>query len=139
VLDEKGAAVSNTGSNIVLNVRRNWSDAFHVRAGVSYWTAPDRSLELFAGAGFDANAVPDATLEATLPDSHRIAGALGVRAALSKTMHLAGSYTHMHYVGRNNIGRSELTRLDLPSKFPDAGGVYNSWIGIVNANIEVAF
>jgi long-chain fatty acid transport protein len=138
-LDENGATIPNTGSNVVLNAKRDWSDTFGIRGGVSYWTNPERTTELFGGLGFDSNAVPDATLEASLPDSHRLAGSLGVRGALGKSIHVAGSYTHMHYLGRNNIGNSELPQYGGQSKFPDAGGVYNSWIGIVNANIEVAF
>ena len=139
VLDEIGATVTNTDSNVVLNARRNWNDTVGVRAGMSYWTNKDRSTELFGGLGFDGNAVPDATLEASVPDSERIAGSLGARFALSKSAYLAASYTHLHYIGRNNIGKSSLTQLGGQSKFPDAGGVYNSWIGIFNANLEYAF
>jgi long-chain fatty acid transport protein len=138
-LDDNGATIPNTDSNVVLNARRNWKDSFGVRAGISYWTEKDRSTELFGGLGFDSNAVPDETLEPSLPDSDRIAGSVGARFALSKNARLAGSYTHMHYVGRDTIGKSTLTQLGGQSRFPDAGGVYNSWIGIFNANLEYAF
>jgi len=139
VLDDKGATIPDTGSNVVLNAKRDWNDTFGVRGGFSYWTKPDRSLEIFGGLGYDSNAVPDATLEVSVPDSDRLAASAGLRFALGKTTHLAGSYTHLQYVGRDNTGKSELAELGGQSKFPDAGGVYNSWIGIVNANIEVGF
>jgi long-chain fatty acid transport protein len=138
-LDDNGATIPGTDSNVVLNARRNFKDTIGVRVGGSFWTDKDRGTEIFGGLGYDGNAVPDETLEPSLPDSERIAGSVGARFALSKSAYLAGSYTHMHYIGRDNIGKSTLTQLGGQSRFPDAGGVYNSWIGIFNANVEYTF
>jgi long-chain fatty acid transport protein len=127
------------GSSPLVNARRNWQDTFGVRVGASYWTTQDRDLELFGGAGFESNAAPDATLVASLHDANKISASLGARVGLSKSFHVAGSYTHLHYLDRDNRNKSELSQFQGATKTPDAGGIYKSWIGIFNVNAELAF
>jgi long-chain fatty acid transport protein len=134
-VDATGADAGDGG--VLLNLRRKWRDTLGVRAGASYWIRG--SLELFAGAGFETAAVPDATLEPELPDANTIAGALGVRVELPAAWFVGGSLTQLHSLNRDNTGKSELTRAGLPTRRADGGGRYTQWISIVNANVEKQF
>ena len=120
------------------NIKRDWHDAFGVRAGASYWLTPD-GLELFAGLGFDSTPVPDTTLEPALFDADDLAVAAGVGVRFSDSLRVAGSYTHQQFLTRDNRGKSRLSDLKAPSRTPDGDGIYKSWIGILNVNVELAF
>ncbi len=127
------------GSTPLQNARRNWNDTLGVRAGASYWTNEDRALELFGGLGFDGNAVPDETLEPAIADANKLHVAAGARFALGDTTHFAASYTHLHYLPRDTGGKSIHSGLEGASKAPDSGGKYESWVGLLNVNLEVGF
>jgi long-chain fatty acid transport protein len=134
-VDATGADAGSGG--VLLNLRRKWQDTFAVRAGASHWLAP--KLELFAGAGFETAAVPDATLDPELADSQTVSLALGGRLQLPKRWFLGASLTHLQYLNRDNTGRSELTNAVLPTRRADGGGRYTQWVSILNANIEKEF
>jgi long-chain fatty acid transport protein len=120
-----------------LNLARNWGPAFGLRAGGSYWVIP--ALELFLGAGYDSNAVPDETLEPALTDFQKASLAGGLRFSIAKTFGMAISYTHLFYVPRDTSGLSKLPTYEAPSKSPDSGGNYTQTIGVINTNAEVSF
>jgi long-chain fatty acid transport protein len=125
------------GGGIFANVRRYWNDTFSLRAGASRWFRPE--LELFLGAGFETAATPDETLDPELPDSATVQGALGARWQFLTGFFLAGSYTHLYYLPRDNIGKSEKSDADIPTRRPDGGGEYKQWVGVFNANVEMVF
>jgi long-chain fatty acid transport protein len=125
------------GGGVLLNLRRKWRDTVGIRAGISHWLQP--TLELFAGAGFETGAAPDATLDPELADSHSVSGALGGRLELPKRWFIGLSYTHLQFLNRDNTGQSELTRAVLPTRRADGGGEYAQWIAIVNANVGKQF
>jgi long-chain fatty acid transport protein len=125
------------GGVVPLNLLRGWNNTIGVRAGASHW--PRSHIELFAGAGFETAATPDETLDPELPDAANVAGALGARWQLISGFFVSGSYTHIQYLVRDNTGESILPLADVPTRRPDAGGRYTQWIGVVNANVEVAF
>jgi long-chain fatty acid transport protein len=133
---ENGAEEPGTSRPIV-NIARRWEDAFAVRAGASYWPIP--AAEVFAGLGYDGNAIPDETLEPSLTDFHDVSVALGGRFAITKQLHLAAAYTHIFYIGRDTTGDSTLNALENPSKVPDSGGDYQQTIGVLNVNLDFAF
>jgi len=135
VVTSTGAYVDAGG--VWLNLRRYWRSTYGVRAGASHWIEPE--LELFAGAGFETAATPDETLDPELPDSRTLSGALGARWQLMPTLFLAGSYTHIHYLARDNTGKSRLPLAEPPTRRPDGGGRYSQWIGVFNANVEKTF
>jgi long-chain fatty acid transport protein len=135
LVDSTGADAG--GGGVLLNLRRKWQDTFAIRAGVSHWL--DEPLELFAGAGFETAAVPDATLDPELADSQVVSAALGGRLQLLRTWYLGASYTHLQYLNRDNTGQSELTNAVLPTRRADGGGRYSQWIGVLNANVEKEF
>ena len=124
------------GANVLQNQERRWRDAFGVRAGLSHWTRP--WLELFAGAGYDGNAVPASTLDPSMMDGHDLSGSAGTRLMLPAGMGLALSYTQMVFLPRDTRGESELAALAAPSSVPGAGGRYEQWAGLVFAQLSVA-
>jgi long-chain fatty acid transport protein len=134
LVDATGADATRDIS-VLQNLRRHWEDSLGVRAGASHWLTP--GVELFAGAGLESAAIPDATMDPSLFDAGNAAGGVGARFAITPTVHLAASYTHIQYLVRNNAGRSELARAAPPTRLPDAGGRYTQWIGLFNLNLEL--
>lgn len=139
---DKECAVNEDGSEVEVgtvtqNIPRRWEDAFGVRAGLSYFPTP--AAEVYSGLGYDGNAVPDETLEPGLMDFDDVSVTLGGRFEVVEKLHLGLSYTHIFYVQRDTTGKSKLSEYQSPSIVPDAGGIYNQTIGVVNANVEVQF
>jgi long-chain fatty acid transport protein len=128
---------SAPGSGVVQNVRRDWNDAFGIRAGLSSWVEP--ALEVFTGAGYDSNAVPDETLETSLMDFDDVSLAVGARYELASRLFVAASYTQFYNFPRDTRGKSEHAQLAAPSNGPDSGGRYTDWAGLVNLNLEHTF
>lgn len=127
------------GSGTISNFFRGWRDTFAVRAGVSKWLKPE--VELFAGLGFETAASPEATMDPSLFDANTIMGALGGRFEIWNRMWVAGSYTHLQYLSRDNTGKSILDdpTVQPTTRRPNAGGQYTSWVGVFNVNLEKQF
>lgn len=130
----------------LINIVRNWGPTFGIRGGGSYFMSD--VVELFAGAGYDSNAVPDETLEPALTDFHKASIAGGLRFSAGETFGAALSYTHLFYVPRDvaacevggaNTGCSQLPTLQSPSRTPDASGHYTQTVGVINANVQLNF
>lgn len=121
----------------IVNLARDWGPAFGIRGGGSYWVVPE--VEVFAGAGYDSNAVPDHTLEPALTDFHKASLAAGFRATFGEYFAGSLSYTHIFYVPRDTEGQSVLTDLVGASRSPDSGGRYTQTIGVINANVQTSF
>jgi long-chain fatty acid transport protein len=134
-IDRDGFA--GEGSRVVQNIVRRWNDTFGVRVGWSYWPGP--AIEVFSGVGYDSNAIPDETLDPSATDFHDVSFALGGRFEVAKQLHLAASYTHLFYVGRDTTGESITAGLHPNSRAPDSGGHYGQAIGVLNLNVDVAF
>ena len=122
---------------VLQNQPRNWNDTFGVRAGASLWT--NDATEVLAGAGFSSNAVPDETLEPSLPDFDTITLSLGGRFELSDKIFVAASYTQFVFLPRDNRGKSTLAAAQSPSAVPDAGAEYGQHIGALNLNADFEF
>lgn len=139
------------GTETLGNFIRRWQDAYQVRLGASRFlegpTVSGKStgapevprLEVFGGLGFDSSAVPDAYLEPALPDGHAISAAAGLRFPISRALAGALSYTHIYYLPRDTVGKSELESFEGTSRSPDAGGKYKQQIGVINANLQADF
>jgi long-chain fatty acid transport protein len=119
------------------NLRRRWNDTFGIRAGVSQWLKP--TVEIFAGLGYETAAVPDETLDPAIGDANNIAAALGARFGILPAVFVAGSYTHIQFLNRDTIGKSELSKPSFPTARADGGGKYTQWIGLFNVNVEAKF
>jgi long-chain fatty acid transport protein len=125
------------GSGTIQNIRRDWRDAFGVRAGASYFITG--VTELFIGAGYDSNAVPDDTLETSFMDFDDISAVVGARFRIAENLHVAGSFLQFYAIPRDTTGKSQHAALRAPSRGPDSGGKYQEWIGAFNANVDVGF
>jgi long-chain fatty acid transport protein len=121
------------GGKVLQNVPRHFQDAFEARAGLSVWTSP--RLEVFSGLGVMTEAVPDATLEASLPDFFGVTFSLGARYALSRKLSLASSLSHIVSPARDSVSR--YASYELPSKLPDSSGHYTQ--SVTYADLNVAF
>jgi len=122
---------------VIQNLPRNYEDAFGVRAGFSYWFSPD--LELLVGGGYDSNAVPDATIDASLMDMDKFTASLGVDYRFTKWMSAALTATNVFYLERDTTGASANNSLSLPSRQPGNQGVYNQNIFLINTNLNFSF
>ncbi len=125
------------GDQTILALRRDWGPAFGIRAGGSYFLS--EVVELYLGAGYDSNAIPDATLEPALTDFHKASVAGGARFSAGDIFAAAISYTHIFYASRDTTGESVLPKLSPPSRSPDSGGQYTQTIGVINANVQLSF
>jgi long-chain fatty acid transport protein len=134
-VNEDGSA--DPASGILINIARNWGTAFGVRAGGSYWVIPE--LELYLGAGYDSNAVPDETLEVALTDFHKASVAGGLRFNVGELFAAALTYTHLFYAPRDTTGESIHPDFEPPTRSPDSGGKYTQTIGVINANVQFSF
>ena len=123
------------GGNVLQNVPRNFHDALEARAGVSIWTSP--AVELFSGIGVMSEAVPDATLEASLPDFFGVTFSLGARYRFSDALSVGGSLSHI--VSPARTASSRYQAYDPPSKLPDASGRYAQSISYADLNVSVRF
>jgi long-chain fatty acid transport protein len=131
-----GADASGT-NQVIANYRRNWNDTYNGHVGGSYWLKPE--IELFAGAGFETAATPDATLEPGLGDADNVLIAAGARFLLTTSFYFAVSYTHLQFLNRDNTGRSALANAVGPTVQADGGGKYTQWVGVFDLNLEKQF
>lgn len=130
--------VKNTDNDqYLLDQDRSWKDTFGVRAGVSKWVT--KPLEVYGGAGYASNAVPDSTLEPALPDWNSISVSAGGRYQLAEKIFGSLSYTQIIYLPRDTTGKSTLTEPSKAVPNPDAGGKYKQAVGVVNVNFDFAF
>ena len=105
--------------------------------GASYFMTPD--LEVLAGTGFGSKAIPDKTLEPALLDFDAFTASLGAYYALGKAVRLGATYTQVFYLSRDTTGKSMFPGQQPPSRSPDSGGKYAAQLGLLNANVNVAF
>lgn len=130
---------SAAGDTTFFDQPRDWQDTFGVRAGISKWLS--KPLEVYAGAGYSSNAVPDETLEPALADWNAVSASLGVRAEVFDKMFVSGSYTQLYYIPRDTQGKFDLDEAPNTgvSRSPDAGGNYKQLVGVVNVNVDFQF
>ena len=126
-----GAARSNCESSPLFIAERQWEDAFAVRAGGSYWISP--TFEVFLGAGFDQNAVPDKTLEPALFDTDKYTASAGARfVLLEEALALGTTYTQVIYMDRETDPADNINE-------PNSAGRYSQSIGVLNVNVQYTF
>jgi long-chain fatty acid transport protein len=140
-VNDLGVALEN--SDATLNIKRNWVDAWGMRAGASYWLTP--GVELYAGAGYDGNAASDEGTDPSLFDMNKYSAALGARLSfLEDRLALAFTYTQVFYETRelgvtlNDAGEPS-NPFTGASNGPSAAGTYEQSIGVGNLNMEYHF
>ncbi len=123
---------------VILNIPRSWNVGVGLRLGASYWVNED--IELFLGAGYDSNAIPDETLEPALIDFDDISVGGGGRLSITDWWALSLAYTQIFYIPRDTTGKSKTADPpDAKSLGPDSGGEYRQAIGFVNLNMQWSF
>jgi len=126
----------SSGGKVLQNVPRNFHDGFEARLGLSVWASP--GLELFSGLGVMSTAVPDETLEASLPDFIGVTYSLGALGRVSDSLSVGVSLSHIVSPARD-VTNSRFQDYELPSKLPDASGHYTQSITYADVNVRVRF
>jgi long-chain fatty acid transport protein len=123
------------GARVLQNVPREFRDGFEARVGASVWTSA--AVEVFSGMAVMSMAVPDGTLDASLPDFVGVTFSLGARVRLSETLSVAGSLSHLVSPARD--ARSRYQDYALPSRLPSASGHYTQSLSYADLNVAVRF
>ncbi len=123
------------------NLVRNWQDTYGGRLGGSYWVIPE--VEVFAGAGYETGAAPDATMEPATMDGNNILLALGGRFRLTEMLYAQASYNQLYFFDRTVTNSELFMKNGKDVRFPtgqqDGNGTYTQWIGVLQADIEAKF
>lgn len=141
-LNADGTPVSGD-SGVVNNIPRDWKDAFAVRASGSYWM--NRDLELQLGVGYDGDAVPDSTLETSLPDWDDITATVGgVFGLMGGDLQLSASLLGVFSLTRTTDPRQRnggeaIAQYMPPSRVPDAAGKYEAMILVLQVGVGYRF
>jgi long-chain fatty acid transport protein len=131
-----GTGAAAPGSQVLSNIERRWHDTFSLYTSLSWWVRPP--IELLVGVGYDANAIPDQTLDPAIFDSDKEWVAAGLRYFLKREkLILSIQYTQTFYQPRDVAPRT--TAFDLPSRTPDAAGHYTEWFGTIHLAAEYRF
>lgn len=127
-----------TSDDVIANLPRQWKDAWGLRFGLSFWAIPE--VELFAGVGYDSNAIPDRNLDPALTDFNDVSAALGARLKPIEQFTAALSYTHLFYVPRDTTDNAyDNTDFVAYSAGPDNRGKYTQTVGVFNIHLIGSF
>src|SRR5262249_27309067 len=142
VLTDRGT-VGPGGSGVINVIPRYWQDAIALRASGSYWVKP--SIELMLGVGYDGDAVPDKTLELSLPDEAKINATAG---AIFKNFGVDRLTLHLEYSAfiafsrtidpRPKMNGEPVGPFDNPSRVPDSAGDYSEFVGVLTVGVGYA-
>ncbi len=141
-LDDRGRPTRGD-AGVLNNIPRDWKDSFGLRLSGSYWVSP--GFELMLGVGFDGNAVPDSTIEASLPDQNDITATVGAKfALLDGRMELGLTYLNVLSLSREvdprpRNGGEPVVPFDAPSRVPDGAGTYSQYVGVLQLGIGYRF
>ncbi len=131
------------GSGVVLHLPRNWKDTLGLRGGASYWIG--QSVEAFTGAGYDSNAVPDATIDPALFDMDKLSVSGGVRVSLAAdALFVDATFTQVIYLQRTVAPRprdaaGKPETLASPSRQPDMAGTYSQSASVLVVGLGYVF
>lgn len=135
-LNANGTIPQGSNTGVINNIPRHWKDAFAVRGSGSYWVMPE--LELQLGLGFDGNAVPDSTMEASLPDWNDISVTLGAAyQMMGGKLALTGSFLAVFSIPRTVD--FEPYPYQPPSRVPSGAGEYKSFVGVLQIGVGYKF
>ncbi len=109
-------------ADVIQIFQRRWDDGFGVRVGGSYFW--DDALELYAGANFDSNAIPDSTLDPALYDMGKLTFTLGATFRMTANVMLSLSLLEVLYFERDTRGQEGNETFDAPSGQPSNAGLY---------------
>jgi len=124
---------------LLLNLERQWRDAYGFRAGASYHMNP--KFEIFAGAGWDGSAVPDEFMDPALFDLPKVTASAGARYTFAEMLRVTGTFTQVTYFEVDTTGTPSKpsTFMSTDSKGPSSAGAYNQAISVFNLSVEAMF
>jgi long-chain fatty acid transport protein len=141
-LNEDGTPVAGD-TGITNNIPRDWKNAFGVRASGSYWLNPGVELQL--GVGYDGNAVPDKTMEASLPDWNDITATVGtVVDLLGGNLQVNASVLGVFSLSRTIDPRPRMDGESVapyrpPTRIPDGAGEYSAMVLVLQLGVGYRF
>jgi long-chain fatty acid transport protein len=141
-LDARGRPTRGD-AGVLNNIPRDWKDSFGVRASGSYFVSP--TLELMLGVGYDGNAVPDSTIEASLPDQSDVTATVGaVLGLLDGRMQLSLNFLNVISLSRTvhpraRMGDEPVVPFEAPSRVPDGAGTYSQYVGVLQVGVGYRF
>jgi long-chain fatty acid transport protein len=133
-IQEDGSETPDS-SGIIANIPRFWKNTFGLRASASYNFTPN--VEINGGLGYDGNAVPDRTMESSLPDMNKMTVSLGSRIGLlDDSLDLVIAFTQVIYFNRSV---DPMNPLSSPSRLPDGAGDYSQWVSVLALGVGYHF
>lgn len=135
-------SLAEGGQGVIVNIRRDWRDTVGVRAGGSWWPAPE--LEVGGSLAFDSNAVPDETIDPALMDMNKIIASASARYRLPNGLTIAATLLEVFYFERTVDPRTRDADGDAngfaqPSRAPDGAGTYGNNVAALTLAAEYAF
>jgi long-chain fatty acid transport protein len=131
------------GAGIILVLPRHWSDGYALHVGATWFAK--KWFELQLGATFDANVVPDSTLDPAFIDQNKVLAVLGARfKMLRDRLSLGLTWTQVIYLARTaptaprnamNVRLGEQP----PSRNPDGAGRYQQSVGLFTLSLAYRF
>jgi long-chain fatty acid transport protein len=127
-----------SGSQILLNLDRQYQDAFGVRAGAGFFVTPE--MELMGSLGIDTSAAPKAHLDSTYIDGLKLLASIGARMRIGERWFVGGSLTEMYMLPVDNSVEALANKNQkIPSLSPGNGGKYTESITFLDVNIGAKF
>jgi long-chain fatty acid transport protein len=121
-------------ADVIQIFQRRWDDGFGVRVGGSYFW--EDALELYAGAGFDSNAIPDSTLDPALYDMDKLSFTLGATFRMNAHVRLSLSLIEVLYFERDTRGGEGNEAFEAPSRQPANAGLYEQNTFIIQPALQ---
>jgi long-chain fatty acid transport protein len=127
--DDPGAAQS-----VLVNLPRHWKDGWNAKVGGAWH---DDLTEVAASVMYDANVVPDETIDPSLFDMNKVILQAGFDRQLNDMLSLHITVGEVLYMDRTTTPRA--TDPEAPSRNPDMAGVYKSNVayGILGLGIHL--
>jgi long-chain fatty acid transport protein len=125
----------NGGEGVIVNIPRNYNNSFGVRVGGSYWITP--CVQLQGGVVYDANAVPDETIDPALMDADKVIVDVGADIGIIGELRMVAGLSHVAYFDRTTDPRDPDDIASPPSLNPDMAGTYST--SLTYATLALAY
>ena len=127
---------SQKATGVVVNIPRNWKDAWGLKLGAAHYL--NRDVELFGSLGYTTPAAPSSTVDASTIDNTRYTAAFGTKFAVSDHLAFATSAAVV-YFKPITVTDSIYETQKGESKSPSANGSYKQIVPILDLNASYTF
>jgi long-chain fatty acid transport protein len=134
--NEDGSPAGGLDSRITQNIVRRWNLGWGIKLGGSYYFNDD--IELNSSLSYDANVVPDETLDPVLMDMPKITLDVGAVFGVTDWLDISVLVANVFYFERENTD-SGLYDFENPSVQPDANGTYNQNVLLGQLGVNFKF